>query len=743
MVAATQCQAGSSLFLPRPGWRALLVCAAALAPLAGPALAQEPENGAYIKVRARLDSRAVEKIKSDIDRAFNQKDARVTTIIFDFNPDDRSATSDDYGTCRNLAQILLRLQQDVTTVAFVHRDVTGHLVLPVLACKEIVMASAGDPKEGARLGNVRHGLKEPLSRDELIFYEEVVTRRGRPPALVMKMLDPDVEVVHATRKGAPWFIDKRREAEEKKNEVIVTNPEPVLPAGEIGFYTGKQAQDLGLVIKLAETRQELVQKYHLPPSIMRDPLQGNEARAHRIPVQGTLDQGAADSLSRRIRSAIGQQHRANFLILEIRCNAGSTLAAHQLAEQLRTLTDDSGKNPVMTVAYIPPDPEGASETATFLALGCTEIVMHKDAKLGNFERVLAKTKDTELLRKSLEGLAQAQGYPPLAVRGFLEPDLAFHRVRTKKAPIEWLLVTAEEFARDQAGEHKWEHQGQIKHAGKVLVLDAPLARQLGIARHVVQDPGELYRLYGIDEAEVRRGGPDWLDRISDFLRQPTVGLFLIMIGITCLILELKMPGVGLPGVLAALCFVLYFWAHSQLAGQTMWLAILLFLLGLILIGVEIFVIPGFGVTGFSGILMMIVSLALVTLEKKPETTQEWISFGGTLSTLGLSLVGAIVVAMLIARSFPSLPYANRLVLQPPTEANAALEEAGLAEVAGAGPSPAALALLGAIGVAVTPLRPAGINDDFVDVVAEGSYVEPGTRVQVIEIEGNRIAVKEV
>jgi membrane-bound serine protease (ClpP class) len=114
--------------------------------------------------------------------------------------------------------------------------------------------------------------------------------------------------------------------------------------------------------------------------------------------------------------------------------------------------------------------------------------------------------------------------------------------------------------------------------------------------------------------------------------------------------------------------------------------------------------------------------------------------------LGLSLVGALVVALLLARSLPRLPYANRLVLQPPGEATAILEEAGLEDAASAGPTPAALALLGAIGQAVTPLRPAGIarfGDDFVDVVAESSYVEAGTRVRVVEVEGNRIAVKEV
>jgi membrane-bound serine protease (ClpP class) len=106
----------------------------------------------------------------------------------------------------------------------------------------------------------------------------------------------------------------------------------------------------------------------------------------------------------------------------------------------------------------------------------------------------------------------------------------------------------------------------------------------------------------------------------------------------------------------------------------------------------------------------------------------------------LSILGALVAAFVLARYLPNIPYVNRLILQPGGEN----EEGGEGD-----PDPAhaeLAALLGAIGVAATPLRPAGkaqFGDAFVDVVADGGYVVPGTRVQVIEIEGNRVVVKEV
>src|SRR5262249_33091159 len=153
--------------------------------------------------------------------------------------------------------------------------------------------------------------------------------------------------------------------------------------------------------------------------------------------------------------------------------------------------------------------------------------------------------------------------------------------------------------------------------------------------------------------------------------------------------------------------------------------ILLFILGLVLLGLEIFVLPGFGVTGISGILLVLLSLALVTLEKKPETTQEWLDFGKTLSTFGLGLLGAIAAALLVAWYLPHIPYASRLVLKPPGEEAELAEGDAVEEARGPAVQADALALLGAIGVAVTPLRPAGMvrfGDAFVDVVAEGSYV---------------------
>jgi membrane-bound ClpP family serine protease len=279
----------------------------------------------------------------------------------------------------------------------------------------------------------------------------------------------------------------------------------------------------------------------------------------------------------------------------------------------------------------------------------------------------------------------------------------------------------------------------IKPAGALLKLDANMARELGFVRHIVQNDQELNQVYGFKK--VRDISFDFLYELATFLRYPVVSIILIMVGVTGLILELKMPGVSFPGIVAALCFVLYFWAQSQLAGQIIMLAILLFILGLILIVLEIFVLPGFGMAGISGIVLLVVSLGLATLEKRPETTSEWLSFGRTLGGVGIGLLGALGMAGVAAWYLPSIPYANRLVLRPPHEPAEEDLDGALAES-----GPGLAALLGAIGSAATTLRPAGIarfGDRFIDVVSEGNLIEMGSRVQVVEIEGNRIVVKEI
>ncbi|HEV3145244.1 MAG TPA: NfeD family protein [Gemmataceae bacterium] len=713
--------------------------------------AQEPvaEDGLFITVTTPITSDVVNRVKETTERARTRKDRVIRKIVYDFNPNDQEAATPDFGPCFDLAVYLQGLHE-LTTVAYVHKKVYRHTVLPVLACKELVMGSDG------RIGDVSDP-KSPRTPLQEQAYAQVAGENRA--AIVLKMLDPNIEVMHGRKNGAEFFFDRRRQAEMVNQGVVGIEPKPVLQGGKVALLDANESFQLGLCKLInKDSRQQVAEAYGLSANSLReDPLQGRAPVAWHIMLRGPVNEAFAETIARRMNHAVAQ--RANVIIFEFdSCGTGDANSARRLADKIRELKgNDLDGAPVMTVAFIPKGMD-ATDVATFLAFGCSEIVMGKDATLGDFSSMVGMgaagpkrkqnqpdvAKNPKLVSESLEDLAKAQGIPPLLVRGMFDPDLEIVRVRNRVGgSIERRLLSAEEYADDQNGERKWQLENTIKHKGKTLVLSAQLAKELGVIRNITETPKvqDVYALYGLDPHKVREASPDWLDAIAEFLQYPVVAVLLVMIGAVCLILELKMPGATAPGVIAAICFVLFFWSQSQLSGQIIILAVLLFILGLILIGIEVFVMPGFGFVGISGIVLVILGLALATVERMPQSPGDWIHLGGTLAKFGIALAVAAVGAIVLAHYLPSIPIANRLILSPPSQHAEAGEEAH--------PLPGveqAVALLGAVGNSATDLRPSGMakfGEQFVDVVTEGNFIPAGARVQVIEVEGNRIVVKEV
>jgi membrane-bound ClpP family serine protease len=269
----------------------------------------------------------------------------------------------------------------------------------------------------------------------------------------------------------------------------------------------------------------------------------------------------------------------------------------------------------------------------------------------------------------------------------------------------------------------------------LLLLSAPSVR---VQEPVLEPKALVVPADGPNAASTRPAQPQLLDRVASFFRMPIVNIALVALGIIGLIFEFKLPGTTFPGAVAALCFVLFFWAYS-FVGEFTLLAILLFLLGLVLVAIEVFIVPGLGFSGVGGAALMFLGLLLVTLEHWPNNPDEWTDLGSTFGTLAVGMGLAFAGALLLAWSLPSIPLLNKIVLKPPGEH---AENTLAQSLSNSGQ----VHLLGAIGIAVTPLRPAGkaqFGGEFLDVMAEGDYVSPGGRVRIIEIEGLRIVVKEV
>jgi membrane-bound serine protease (ClpP class) len=171
---------------------------------------------------------------------------------------------------------------------------------------------------------------------------------------------------------------------------------------------------------------------------------------------------------------------------------------------------------------------------------------------------------------------------------------------------------------------------------------------------------ELTRL--LEAGEVRRLSVSAADRVVSFLTGAAVTALLVLVGLVALYLEISTPGFGVPGTVAIICFAMIF-AGSALLGTLGSLELILFLAGVVLLVVEIFLIPGFGAVGISGILLMV--LALVFSQQPfawPRSAWQWDIFLRNLRNIGLGFVGSLVTAFVLLRLFPALSPLRRLIL---------------------------------------------------------------------------------
>jgi membrane-bound serine protease (ClpP class) len=702
--------------------------------------AQEPKaGGVIITVQNPISGPQIRRIKADVDKARRAPGRNVKKVVFDFNPEGKDAATEDYGPCSDLADYIVTLTQNgLTPIAFVHGKVTRHTVLPVIACEDIVMSSS------AQLGEV-WTREKPVTEIQTMHYLRLAGIARSGP--VLKMIDKDVKLVQAIYKTRNIHVDLRKvdgpSADPAYSEVRLINKTPIARPAAVELYNLEDARKFGLCNLQAESRAELKQWYDLPDDSDTAGWLGDQVvRPVRIVLEGTINTALREKVRRQIESAKARKENTFFFVIET--TGGDPSAARAIADDLIALGKDTEYR-AQTIAFVP---GRAPDVAVFLAFACGQIVMYKgpapegEAVIGDFDAFLGgpnqKKVNDAFIRQNLEAVADEMNRSKLIVEGLFDRNLVIVRARNKNTGDRLLMSEAE---LKQQADQGWQRESVVKEKGALLRLNASRAKDLGIAQTIdSKDIGEVYALYGIEGKDVRSSEPSWLDDFSAFLRQTPVSILLVIIGIAGLVLELKAPGLIVPGVISAICFVLFFWAQTQLGGQLIYLAIMLFLLGIALLGIEIFVLPGFGVAGVSGILLVLAGLVLAGLDKAPESTADWVDLVGKMLRYGLTMAGAGILAFILSRYLPKIPYANRLMLVPP-EDKADLDEAS--------PLPGvdlAVAMLGQVGTATSMLRPSGMakfGDRYIDVVSEGDFISPGTPIQVVEVEGTRIVVKRV
>ena len=654
-----------------------------------------------------------------------QRDASVQRrpiLVLEFRGSDEagSATS-QFERALSLARFLSgeRLSR-VRTVAYLSGPVRGHAVLPVLACEEIM----ADPE--SQLG--RAGEIEPFIDDTIrSAYREIAQRRRTIPVpVVLGMLDANLTVYRVkTSEGERYVLED--ELEELKEQTSVSEVVRIVPPGEMAQFSGSQLRlEFGFASHVARNRAQLSAALRVPLGALReDPTLGQGRRALRVDVSGKIQGDTVTWLERSLRDEIDKQ-QANFICVVIDSPGGSPSDSLRLASYLAGL--DPGK--IRTVAFVATE---ARSDAALIALACDELVMSERAVLGGPGARRLGARQLADIQIPIKQIAETKQRGWSLMMAMVDPELTVRRYRHQEMNVTRLF--SEEEHSEQEDADRWLVEGEMPTANG---LRGQMAHEAGLALALAENFADFASFYQLEE-QLTAVRPNWAHRVIEFLALPQVAGALLFIGWFALMFELMSPGVGLPGFVAAVCFLLFFWS-SVLHGTAGWLEILLFLTGVICILMEIFVIPGFGAFGIGGALLVVASIVLASQTfVLPRNAYEWSQVPNSLLVVAASGAGIIAALACMRRVLTQAPVFRRVALETPNETQLELIRYQESMVHFEH-------LLGKRGVTTTPLLPSGkaqFGDEVVDVMSDGELIQVGTAIAVAEVHGNEVVVRKI
>jgi membrane-bound serine protease (ClpP class) len=344
-------------------------------------------------------------------------------------------------------------------------------------------------------------------------------------------------------------------------------------------------------------------------------------------------------------------------------------------------------------------------------------------------------KTVAAVRSQMAALAERNGYPTGIALAMVDLDVELWEVLVDGETKALTLNDVERLEKD--GSVNVERLQIISAPGKLLSLTAGEALRYGLAAGLAENRESLLASLGV-QGDITETKPGAADGIISLLTSGPVQVILILLGLVMIFLEINTPGFGIPGVTAIIAFLLVF-GSGALLGRVGSLEIILFIVGLALLAVEIFVTPGFGVMGISGILLIGLSLVFSMQDFViPRFDWEWTLLGRNALVVFVGLIAAIAGIAVIALLGPKTKLFDRLMLKTTITGTAGQD--------GSPSSPDYEALIGKIGIASTTLHPSGrveIEGELYDADANGAFVDEGRGVKVTQVRGNHVIVRLV
>lgn len=397
-----------------------------------------------------------------------------------------------------------------------------------------------------------------------------------------------------------------------------------------------------------------------------------------VPVQGAIDLGLASFVERSIKEAL--EAGAVLILVEVNTFGGRVDAATEIRDLLVN-------SRVPTAAFVS---ERAWSAGALITLAAESIWMRPGSSIGAAQPIPADAKTVSALRAEFEATAERMGRDPMIAAAMVDVDV--------------------------------EVEGLVPR-GEILTLTANRALDIGYAEGLAASRQQVLEALGVADRPVIVSEPNWAENIARFLSDATVSQLLLTLGFMGLIAEATSPGLGVPGAIGLISLAL-FYGGRLIVGLAGWEHLFILVVGLILIAMEIFVIPGLGIAGIVGAGAIVSSLVL--------------SFGGweeALRSLGISMAIALAGAYFFWRYGRRSGWWGRVVLS----ARLGQSESDLSARDYTG-------YIGKEGVALTTLRPVGtveVEGEPIDAVSESGYVAAGRPVVVRRVEAARVVVREV
>ncbi|MGY8732709.1 MAG: NfeD family protein [Pirellulales bacterium] len=696
---------------------------------------EDDRRGALLlQVQLPIELQSIDDLVQSVDNAVAQLQKIPTTakneqrpylILRFINNANRSSA---YEACNVLAERLAH--SDVTaaceTVALLSGSIQDHVLLVALASQNIYIAPATTLGPIATSKSDQQTPSQAMLGDYLRF---TAANQLLPKAIVLGLLDPAQGVyMLTTDQGLTYATQQERD--ELSQSAGFTKEQTLSEPGSPFEISASQLDNSINTRVLEQSDAALKAELNIATDLFfKGATTVGKTRPAVVDLvsrstAGHLTATDINEKTKLVKQLAESGH--NWIGFDIDCSGGDYTSILELCNTIAEL-NQRGRD-IRTVAFIQ---NQALESAALIALACDEIFLSKQALIGGPGNQPLSADELIDILPPLKKISEDKHRTWSTFAIMIDPSLPIHVYRHRLTGVEQIFCLDEY---DQQPEpENWQKQTLIDGSDGFTQSEV---QQLGLTNQPLASMAEVLDHFGLNPTLEPISKRPWIAAIERFAMNPWFASVMLTIGMYGLFIEMGTPGLSIPGIVALLCFALFLWS-KELNGTVNALEVVLIVVGVLCLAVEIFIIPGFGVFGFSGLGLIFIGLVLASQTFViPQNNFQIDSMVDSVATVIFSVLGVIVLYIGLTRTLSDTRFGNML-------APARSDQQQQADTQWTESLVHWDHLMGRQGVTVTPLSPSGkvqIEGAVYDVISDGKHVDSGSSIKVVEVTGSRMVV---